>query len=233
MFLKIHPTFIRMYALIVVLLTGNVSFGVESVEKSFPLTCSVTKGSQKALILYITGDGGLNTFNKSLIHAFEEKQYGVVTLNSRKYFWNQKNPEIFAKDIEQIALQYMKVWDKSSLIIIGYSFGADVAAFLPNRISKILLSKIKTMVLLSPSSSTDFVIHVTDLMATSDNAGRKYKIESAITSSSVPTFVLFGKEESLLLKNKLKDGSNVTVFDLPGNHQYQQNYSLLVQKMRL
>jgi len=231
---KTRLIFFKIFSTLGMFLIGSIPLtGQEAEMRSFPLSFSMNKGSQNALILYITGDGGLNSFSKSLIQAFEKKQYGVVALDSRKYFWNQKEPVGFANDTEKIALHYMKAWNKSSLVIVGYSFGADVAAFLSSRLSNTLRTKIKSMMLLSPSSSTDFVIRLSDLLAENDNASRKYKIEPEIRKNTLPLRCIFGDEEHLFLKNKLKTMANITVYDLPGNHQYGKNYPLLLEKMNL
>jgi type IV secretory pathway VirJ component len=234
MLAKRSLTFFKVFAVVGMFLVGSIPLtGQEAEMRSLPLSFSMNKGSQNALILYISGDGGLNSFNRSLIQAFEKKQYGVVTLDSRKYFWTQKEPIGFANDAEKIALHYMQAWNKSSLVIVGYSFGADVAAFLSGRLSNTLRTKIRSMTLLSPSASTDFVIRLSDLLAENDNANRKYKIEPEIKKNTLPLTCIFGEEEHLFLKSKLKTMGNIRVYDLPGNHQYEKNYPLLLKKMDL
>lgn len=234
MLTKRSLTFFKVFAIVGMFLVASISLdGQEAEMGSLPLSFSMNKGSQNALILYISGDGGLNSFNRSLIQAFEKKQYGVVTLDSRKYFWTQKEPIGFANDAEKIALHYMRAWNKSSLVIVGYSFGADVAAFLSGHLSDTLRTKIRSMTLLSPSSSTDFIIRLSDLLADNDNANRKYKIEPEIKKSTLPLTCIFGEEEHLFLKSKLKTIGNIRVYDLPGNHQYGKNYPLLLKKMGL
>ena len=123
--------------------------------ENLPLQLSVNKGINSKLVIYLTGDGGWNKFSHKLTQAFENKGYGVVTLDTRKYFWKTKTPDIFAQDIEYLVNYYMGEWRKSSVIIVGYSFGADVAAFLPERLSKNILAKLNRIVLLSPSASSD------------------------------------------------------------------------------
>lgn len=50
----------------------------------------------------------------------------MVALNSRKYFWNEIQPDEFAKDLEQVAEYYLKLWDKSSLTIVGSLVESEV-----------------------------------------------------------------------------------------------------------
>ncbi len=194
-----------------------------------PLETSAVKGSRSDLILYLTGDGGWNAFSQKLKEEFEKKGYGVVSLNSRKYFWKGKSPKIFARDIEKISNYFMKNWGKASLIVVGYSFGADVASFLPRLLTIDLQHKIKKVALLSPSASTDFEVHLSDLLATADDAQRKYKVGGEIERNGLPMTCIFGQNENLLLKDSLSENNSLKVFRLPGGHHYNDNFSLLME----
>jgi type IV secretory pathway VirJ component len=201
---------------------------VKSVN-DLPVQLSGSKGIHEELVLYLTGDGGWNNFNQQLVQQFEYQDYGVVTLNSRKYFWNEKSPDVFAHDFELLSNYYMKEWDKTSLTIVGYSFGADVAGFLTGRVSKELHNKIKKIVLLSPSSSTDFEIKMSDLMGNSDNKNRRYKVETEIEKTDLPVICIFGKDEEMLLKGSLGKNKKITVNQVPGDHRYNNDPRLILK----
>ena len=210
---------------------GNVCLKaqVESSVKDLPLQLSGSKGSNDMLVIYLSGDGGWNEFNQDLVKAFENKGYGVVVLNTRKYFWSEKSPDNFARVIEQISNFYLKEWNKSSFILVGYSFGADVASFLPGRISAELLKKIKKIVLLSPSASTDFVIRLGDMIGTSENVNRKYKVGPEISKIGLPLICVFGVDEVMTIKKTFQKTKIHSIFELPGDHQYNQDFGLLLK----
>src|SRR5665647_116807 len=201
--------------------------------QDLPLQLSGTSGTNNKLVLYLTGDGGWNDFSQKLTHEFEKEGYGVVSLNTRKYFRNKRTPDFFAQDIEHLAQHYMSEWNKTSLIIVGYSFGADVTAFLPRRLSTALLSKMNHIALLSPSLSTDFVINLSDLIGDSKHKKRKYKLGPEINESSLPIVCIFGLKEDLHLKNILIKKESLTIHEIPGSHHYKNNTALLVQLIGL
>lgn len=212
------------------------SFNVKAQEsemKQIPLQISAEKGNQTTLMIYITGDGGLTDFSQSFVQELEKQGYGVVSLNSRKYFWSQRDPDDFANDIEKIAEYYLKAWGKTSLAIAGYSFGANVGAFLPSRLSPAILEKVKLFALLSPSSSTDFVIRISDLLKEKDTTDRKYKLEPELIHINFPVMIFFGKEEQLALKNSLRKNESIVIHELPGDHKYNNDYDLLLKLMGL
>lgn len=196
--------------------------------QDLPLQLSGSKGTNNKLVIYITGDGGWNDFSRKLTHEFEKEGYGVVSLNSSKYFRVKRTPDIFAQDIEHLANYYLREWNKTSLTIVGYSFGADVAAFLPKRLPITLLSKINKIALLSPSLSTDFVINLSDLIGDSKHTKRKYNLEPELNESTIPIVCIFGLNEDLHLKNILTKKESLTIYEIPGGHHYKYNTALLV-----
>jgi len=201
--------------------------------QDFPLQLSESKGINGKLVIYLTGDGGWNDFSQKLAHEFEKEGYGVISLNSRKYFRIKQTPNIFAKDIEHLVNYYMREWDKTSVIIVGYSFGADVAAFLPRRLPIDLLDKINYIALLSPSLSTDFVINLSDLIGDSKHTKRKYKLDQELNKTTLPIVCIFGAKEDLNLKNILLKREGLTIHELPGNHRYKYNTALVVKMIGL
>ena len=196
-----------------------------------PLEISVSHGTHDELIIYITGDGGWNSFNQQIVREMGQQGYGVIALNSRKYFWSGKLPDEFARDIGQLTDYYSQGWKKSSVIIVGYSFGADVASFLPNRLSSALQKQIKKIVLISPSASTDFVIRLSDLVGETENLNRKYKVKPEIEGIRLPVICTFGKEEVKVMKSGLEIKKNIIINELPGDHRYNFDFSLLVKQI--
>lgn len=211
----------------------NIFSGLNAQEvnpvSELPLQLSPTPGTRQELIIYVSGDGGWNSFNQQLVQQMQKQGYGTVVLNSRKYFWSEKSPEVFARDFEQLATYYLKCWGKSELIVLGYSFGADVVSFLPKRVSAELRKKIKKIALISPSVSTDFVIRLSDLISETENINRRYKVSSEIAQTDMTVVCTFGQEEIKVLKNGLATKPNLTIISLPGDHRYQYNFSLLVK----
>lgn len=227
---------VRYFTISLIFLFNNliiVTAGKFSPVNDLPLQLSGSKGNHEVLMIYLTGDGGWNSFNQQLVKEFEKLGYGVVTLNTRKYFWNEKSPEVFASDIEQLSGYFMKEWEKSSLIIVGYSFGADVASFLSSRISAELHKKIKKIVLLSPSGSTDFVIRVSDLIGESENVNRKFKVRPEIEKTDLPLICIFGTEETMTLKTSLEKKGNLNIYEVPGDHRYNNDLVLLSKMIGL
>jgi type IV secretory pathway VirJ component len=110
-------------------------------------------------ILY-SGDGGWQATDKGLARILAENGIPVIGLNTLRYFWTRRTPEEASKDFARVLAHYQSAWKKDRVIVIGYSFGADVLPFLLTRSPKPLQSHIEMLALLAPTKSVDFEFHV-------------------------------------------------------------------------
>ena len=183
--------------------------------------------TDKPLILYISGDGGLNDFSKSLCAGISNKGYTITAVNSRSYFWDKKTPGQTAADINSYINNKLKGRASQQIILIGYSFGADVAPFIVNRLDSILSGKLKSVILLSPSGSTDFEIHWSDLLGGSRK--RSSDVISEINKMKVNRLVtVFGSNETDFPSGNIKIGHYYN-YRLTGGHHYAGNIDDLIK----
>jgi len=213
-------------------MAGHLLRAQDSVSvMKLPIEVLHAPGSQDLLVIYLTGDGGWNKFSQDLGASFVNKGYCFVALNSRKYFWDVKTPDALTKDINMLATHFLRLWKKSKVLIIGYSFGADVAAFLPTRLAARVLHQTSLLVLISASASTDFVVKLSDLIVGSDSKDRKYDVAAELRKSPLPVLCIFGVEEDLILKKELRPSARIEIEEVPGTHHYNQQSNTLVDRI--
>lgn len=192
---------------------------------SLPVVAYAAKNNnaQKAFVLYLSGDGGENSFSKSMMEQVTSKGYRAVLFNSQKYFWSKKTPEQTASDVEKVIKYYQSQWKLKNVILIGYSFGADVAPFIATRLSPETYAAVKNIVLMSPSQATDFEVHVAQLFGSGKSTG-----------SSVPEEINKIKQKALLIIQGLKESEKIEstslkvsykLIGLKGGHRYESDTS--------
>ncbi len=147
------------------LIDGKENIEASDVEvlKDLPLVEVPAKTAGSNLMaVHLTGDGGWGVTDRGLSENLAAQGIPVVGLNSLRYFWTKHTPETAGNDFERILRYYLTAWRKERVILIGYSFGADVLPFLINRLSHDLRSRVQLVVLLGPSRSAEFEFHLTD-----------------------------------------------------------------------
>lgn len=191
------------------LISASFLFGQ---DEELPLTFEKSD-STKYLVFYISGDGGVKGFDINLSNEFKSHQFSYIYLNAYKYFWSAKTPEQLANDVIPVIRNYLKEWDKSEIVLTGFSFGAEVIPFLYNRLPEDLKQKVKLVVLLTPASTSDFTIHFSDMIGT-DNTYANDVVKEVEKIRTTKVLAIFGEKE---------DSS------FPENHK-QENYQTLMIK---
>lgn len=224
----IKPTFY-----LFLLLCGFLQVKAQSPQNlaDYPLHVQYKK-SLKPIVVYLTGDGGWNGFSEGLVNELDRNGYATITLDTRKYFWNQKTPEGFAKDIKVILSAYMKLWNKDSFAIIGYSFGADVGSFLPAHLPDDLSAKLVSVVLLSPGRSTGYVVKLKNLLNYGPTDKEKYKVYPELTKAIVPVWCIFGNEEESDFYGLIKETSKLHKATIPGSHKYDEDFPVVMKAIQ-
>ena len=64
------------------------------------------------------------------MQSLNKEGYAVIGLDAKDYFWNKKRPQEAATASEEVLNGSNKEWKKKNIVLIGYSFGADVSPFM-------------------------------------------------------------------------------------------------------
>ncbi len=189
----------------------------------FPIDTLGSNDASKPLIFYISGDGGFNSFSTSFMKQWNSLGYPVVALDARSYFFTSQKPDAAAKDIAGLLFQYINLWKRTDIILVGYSFGADVLPFIQTRLPLVLTNRIKHTVLLSPSHSTDFAVHLFYSKSGSN-------VPAEINKLTRPTLVVFGADEKDIADKEITN-QQATIFKINGGHHYDQQAGNLVTEI--
>lgn len=189
----------------------------QAADPELPVTLLNGSDSTKPLIFYISGDGGWNKFSTTFIHAMNNKGYAVAALNAREYFWHKKDAARTAKAVSAMLAVQVDRLKVKNIVLIGYSFGADVMPFIATGCEKSIRDKLKYLVLMSPSETTDFEVHVTELLGIGKSGGES--VPSEINKLDLPVLFVFGEKETGFPFNEITT-KNYRVSRLPGGHHY-------------
>lgn len=190
--------------------------------EDLPLEELKVDNNNNTLVVILSGDGGWASLDKDLAAAFNGQGYSVVGLNSLKYFWQAKNPDIVGKDLNRIAAYYTRGWKKTKILWIGYSMGADVLPFGVNRLSPEMKNKSIASVYIGLSKNAEFEFNFSNWLSTDNSEGGKPTKNEIMDLSSVKNICIYGSEEDdsgcLLLQKPAKSIS------FPGGHHFGGDY---------
>src|SRR5688500_16960505 len=117
-------------------------------------------GQSDTLAVLISGDGGWAGIDKELAAALATQGMPVVGLDSLRYFWKKRTPESTAVDVDRLMRHYLAAWKKRSVLLIGFSQGADVMPLVVNRLPATTRDRLQLVALLSLSQTAVFEFHL-------------------------------------------------------------------------
>jgi type IV secretory pathway VirJ component len=200
--------------IILLLISTRLLFGQ---EESLPLLLEKSD-STNYLVFHITGDGGMRGFDVKLSDEFKAHKLSYIFLNAYKYFWSPKSPDQLASDIVPVIRDYLEEWGKNAIVLSGFSFGAEVIPFLYTRLPEGLKQKVKLVVLLSPASTSDFTIHIADMIG-ADNTYVNDVVKEVEKITKPQVLAIFGEKEDSSFPSNHKQDNYHTLF-IKGSHHF-------------
>ncbi|MBO9594204.1 MAG: virulence factor family protein [Niabella sp.] len=179
------------------------------------------------LVLYISGDGGLNSFTNDFCKGVNQSGYTVTAINSKSYFWNKRTPEQVAAELTSYLDGVFKGRANQQLLIIGYSFGADVTPFILNRLGAGVKSHVLRTMLMAPSATTDFVIRVADMWGTPKKRSMDVVAEINRAAGQRIVAILPGDDKDFPVQAVKLSGFKATI--LKGGHHFGGDTADLVK----
>lgn len=179
--------------------------------KTFP-----ANDTSKPLVFYITGDGGWTGFSDAFLQSINKAGYPVVALNARKYFWKKKTPTAMAIELSQLINKYLAQWKRDSLVLIGYSFGADVTPFLYNYAGAPFEKIVASIVLMLPYTSTDFEVHLTEMIGMASHDA--YSVVTEVNKIKKNILFILGTEKDQFPVRTLTSKNHVVITEGGGHH---------------
>lgn len=147
------------------------------------------------LAVLLSGDGGWAAGDRAMATALNGHGIPVVGLDVPSYLRVPRTPEGAAADLEGVLEHYLAAWHRSSILLIGYSHGANLAPFLISRLRPDLRDRISLVALLGLGPEASFRFHLADIVGQTVHAGDLPVRPELEKLRGVPVLCVQGAEE--------------------------------------
>jgi type IV secretory pathway VirJ component len=185
--------------------------------------------SPVVLAVILSGDGGWRDIDKRIGQVLAEGDIGVVGLDSLRYFWSAKTPEQVGRDLDRIVAHYQAAWRVHDVLLIGYSFGADVLPASYNRMSPQTQSAVVQISLLGLAEMASFEFHVSGWLGLISSDALPIAPEVArLDLGKVQCFYGEEEDDSLCRKPVL---AGAELIETKGGHHFDGDYQALARRI--
>jgi type IV secretory pathway VirJ component len=190
-----------------------------------PINILPAQPALNTMAVIYSGDGGWRDIDKQVGMSLQAQGIPVVGIDSLRYFWSARQPSETADDLAKIIAFYRKEWNVEHVILIGYSFGADVLPATYNRLSETDKARIPQMTLLALSHQVDYEVSVLGWLgaAESEGAGDPVNDLKSIDSKIVQCIYGTDEDEGEDACSGLK-ASGAEIIPIDGGHHFDGDY---------
>ncbi|RWL17375.1 MULTISPECIES: AcvB/VirJ family lysyl-phosphatidylglycerol hydrolase [Mesorhizobium] len=195
-----------------------------------PLTVLDAKPSRDTMAVIYSGDGGWRDIDREVGNALQQQGVPVVGIDSLRYFWSERQPQATADDLARIISYYRKRWNVRSVLLIGYSFGADILPRTYNLLPPATRTGVRQVTLMALSHQADYKISVLGWLGAEGegSAGDPVDDIKAIDPSLVQC--IYGTEEEDDACPALKS-LGIGVIAIHGGHHFDGDYQALTRRV--
>ena len=130
-----------------------------------PLNWTAPKEPRTPFVaVLMTGDGGFADLVTKVANRLAEQGVGVVGFNSHAWLGQKRTPTETAAAVGRALRAAREKFGADSVVIVGFSRGADFAPFVANRLPADLRRRLAAVVMLGIAPAASFEFHLTDLV---------------------------------------------------------------------
>ncbi|MBE2293629.1 MAG: virulence factor family protein [Phycisphaerales bacterium] len=199
-----------------------------------PLTevLASTQPEQPRFAVMFSGDGGWAMLDRAVAEELAKQGLAVVGWDSLSYFWKPHQPEEVALDLERVLRSYMQKWNKERVVLIGYSFGADILPAIINRLPQDLRDRIDLAAFLGLSGYAIFEFHLSNWVSDEPGPGSQPIQPELAKLMGFKRLCIYGADEDAGEDPcpQLAD-LGLIVEKMPGDHHFDEDYPEVAQRI--
>ncbi len=195
-----------------------------------PLSILETKPTLDTMAVIYSGDGGWRDLDREVGGALQDRGIPVVGVDSLRYFWSERKPQETADDLTRIIDTYRKHWHVKNVLLIGYSFGADVLPATYNLLPADDRAHVVQLSLLAFSKEVDYVISVEGWLGVAGDGKAGNALDDIAKINPALVQCIYGTEEDDDPCPSLK-AKGVETIGIEGGHHFDEDYEALADKI--
>lgn len=193
-------------------------------------TVEVSVKASHTLILFLSGDGGWwGDIDAQLANRLAGEGYAIVGIDTQIWFGPERTVPEIAAHLVQLAKQYGASAHASRLVLVGYSYGANVIPLALQKTPRDFNAKLAAIVLIAPERTTKLQVNLLEQMGIDPG-----DIDLAPALSALPrraTVCVFGQGEEDDTGCTLSALKGTELIGLPGAHHFDHDVKDLGDKI--
>lgn len=194
-----------------------------------PITVLDTTPTRNTMAVIYSGDGGWRDLDKEVGGLLQQKGIPVVGIDSLRYFWSGRTPKDTANDLARIIDVYKQRWKVRDVVLVGYSFGADILPATYRKLPDAEKSSVALVSLLGLSHKADFKISVMGWLGAKGEGAEGDPVDDVKAMDPKVVQCVYGTDDEDACAD-IKD-TGIEAIALEGGHHFDGDYEALTARI--
>lgn len=182
-------------------------------------------GRRDTMAVLYSGDGGWVGIDRDVAAHLAAKGIPVVGIDSLSYFWSARTPQGAGADLKRIITSYSGRWHRPRVLLVGYSFGADILPATVSMLDSATRARIASLSLMGLSDTADFQFHLSSWLNLSSDE-QQPTIPAVSRLRGMDIRCVQGDQENDSACPLIPRGIARHIM-VPGGHHFNRNTALL------
>ncbi len=236
--MKLSPRLLLASSIAALLLSGcsyvrvPVSPSSPGRTKRLPVRAMPAAGGAEGEVfaIVLTGDGPVRGLGDRLGRALADAGVPSAVWSSLRYYWTPRTPDEAAADLDRLVRHFGARWERSRVVLVGYSMGADVLPFLVTRLPPETRARVAGVALLALADDAPFEFRVEQWWGDTC-APTLPTLPEVARLDGIPLLCVHGRGDVKSVCPRLA-GSGVRVVELRGGHHFEGDHARLEALVR-
>lgn len=196
-----------------------------------PIKVLETRPVMDTMAVIYSGDGGWRDLDEEVGGALQKQGIPVIGVDALRYFWKEKKPQEVASDLTRIIDTYRKEWKVRNVVLIGYSFGADIIPATYNLLPDRVKSHVVQLTLMGLSTQVDFEISVQGWLGVAGEGKGGKTVDDIARIDPKLVQCIYGTEEEDEDPCPGLKAKGVETLGIEGGHHFDEDYEGLANRI--
>ncbi len=177
------------------------------------------------LAIFYSGDNGWAKVDRHVSADLAAAGTPVVGVDALRYYMRQRSLPEATNDLATIIDHYSRLWNRSRVVLVGYSFGADSLPEIVRGLPPAVRARVRLVAMIGPGSKAELVFRPTSWINIY-GPGATSVPQALASLRGVPTVCIYGAQDPVSACPRFPAGL-IPLASVPGGHRYKGQYDAI------
>ena len=192
-----------------------------------PIFEAPSRDGGDTLVVFYSGDNGWAKVDRRVSAALAQAGDPVVGVDALRYYMRRRSLQEATDDLTAIIDHYSQLWNRSRIVLVGYSFGADSLPEIAGALPAQTRARVRLVAMIGPGAKAELVFRPTSWINLY-GPGATSVPRALAALKTTPSVCIYGADDPVSACPRFPSGVTALA-TVPGGHRYKGQYDAIAR----